>query len=74
MIKDALIKKLEGDVEVAKADLNTFLASTIGVAEHIDYVATAEKKLEALSNAEDKLATLNKISEQMYLYKDKISE
>mgnify|MGYP003143671868 CR=1 FL=1 len=25
MIKDALIKKLEGDIEVAKADLRTFL-------------------------------------------------
>ena len=73
-IKEALKKKLEGDLEVAKTDLTTFIANPIGVAEHIDYVATAEKKLEALSNAEDKLATLNKISEQMYLYKDKISE
>ena len=25
MIKEALIKKLEGDIEVAKADLRTFL-------------------------------------------------
>ena len=58
MIKEALVKKLEGDVEVAKADLKTFLASTIGVAEHIDYVATAEKKLEALAHAEDKLDSL----------------
>ena len=45
MIKEALIKKLEGDVEVAKTDLRTFLANPIGVAEHIDYVVTAEKKL-----------------------------
>ena len=44
MIKEALIKKLEGDVAVAEADLRTFLASPIGVAEHIDYVITAEKK------------------------------
>jgi len=57
-IKDALIKKLEGDVAVAKADLQVFLANPIGVAEHIDYVVTAEKKLEALANAEDKLSTL----------------
>ena len=42
MIKEALIKKLEGDVEVAKADLKTFLEKPIGVAEHIDYVATDE--------------------------------
>ena len=58
MIKQALIKKLEGDIEVAKADLKTFLAQPMGVAEHIDYVVTAEKKLEALAHTEDKLDSL----------------
>ena len=62
MIKEALIKKLEGEVEVAKADLRTFLASPIGVAEHIDYVITAEKKLEALAHAEDKLESLTNLT------------
>ncbi len=61
MIKEALIKKLEGEIEVAKADLKTFLASPMGVAEHIDYVITAEKKLEALAHAEDKLESLHNL-------------
>ena len=61
MIKEALIKKLEGDVAVAETDLRTFLASPIGVAEHIDYVVTAEKKLESLAHAEDKLGSLLKL-------------
>ena len=61
MIKDALIKKLEGDIEVAKADLRTFLDKPIGVAEHIDYVVTAEKKLDAFAHAEDKLESLLKL-------------
>ena len=61
MIKEALIKKLEGDVEVAKADLKTFLEKPIGVAEHIDYVETAEKKLDALAHAEDKLESLRNL-------------
>ena len=61
MIKEALIKKLEGEIEVAKADLRIFLANPIGVAEHIDYVITAEKKLEALSHAEDKLESLTRL-------------
>jgi len=61
MIKEALIKKLEGEIEVAKADLRTFLANPIGVAAHIDYAVTAEKKLEALAHAEDKLESLNKL-------------
>ncbi len=58
MIKEALIKKLEGDVAIAKADLKTFLEKPIGVAEHIDYVDTAEKKLEHLANAIDKLSAI----------------
>ena len=58
MIKEALIKKLEGDVALAKADLKTFLEKPIGVAEHIDYVDTAEKKLEHLANAIDKLSAI----------------
>ena len=61
MIKEALIKKLEGDVEVAKADLRTFLEKPIGVAEHIDYVVTAEKKLEVLAHAEDKLESIKNL-------------
>ena len=61
MIKEALIKKLEGDVEVAKADLKSFLEKPIGVAEHIDYVITAEKKLEVLADAEDKLNSLKNL-------------
>tara|TARA_Y100001972_G_scaffold49894_1_gene61316 strand:+ start:210 stop:398 length:189 start_codon:yes stop_codon:yes gene_type:complete len=61
MIKEALIKKLEGEVESAKADLRTFLTNPIGVAEHIDYVITAEKKLEVLANAEDKLESLKNL-------------
>ena len=61
MIKEALIKKLEGEIEVAKADLRIFLANPIGVAEHIDYVITAEKKVEALAHAEDKLESLNRL-------------
>ena len=61
MIKEALIKKLEGDIEVAKADLRTFLDKPIGVAEHIDYVDTAEKKLDKLAHAEDNLESLLKL-------------
>ena len=61
MIKEALVKKLEGDIEVAKADLRLFMDKPIGVAEHIDYVITAEKKLEALAHAEDKLESLLKV-------------
>jgi hypothetical protein len=64
MIKEALIKKLEGDVASARADLLVFLGKPIGVAEHIDYVATAEKKLEALATAQDKLNSLRDLDKE----------
>ncbi len=54
-------KKLEGDIAVAEADLRTFLASPIGVAEHIDYVLTAEKKTEVLAHAKDKLEAIRNL-------------
>ena len=57
-IKEALIKKLEGDVALSETNLRTFLEKPIGVAEHIDYVETAEKELIKLTDAKDKLATL----------------
>ena len=63
MIKRALIKKLEGDIEVAKTDLKAFMEKPIGVAEHLDYVATAEKKLDQLAHAEDKLESLLKLKD-----------
>ena len=61
MIKESLIKKLEGQVAVASADLAIFLDKPQGVAEHIDYVSTAEKKLEELSAAKGKLELLKKL-------------
>jgi len=58
MIKQALISKLQGEVAMHRADLRKFLENPIGVAEHIDFVTTAEKKLELLTTAEDKLERL----------------
>ena len=62
MIREALIKKLEGEVAVAEADLQTYLNSpTRAIPDHINYVGTAEKKLSELSNVKGKLVTLKRI-------------
>ena len=58
MIKEALIKKVEADIEMGKAELRTFFENPQGVAEHIDYIETVEKKVEALSKAQSKYRTL----------------
>ena len=61
MIRKALVKKLEGDVETAKTDLRQFLLNPVGVAEHIDYISPIEKELEKLSAAKGKLVSLKNI-------------
>ena len=61
MIKEALIKKLEGDVATAEADLRVFLADPKGVSEHIDFVDTADKKTAKLAEAKDKLDAIKNL-------------
>ena len=44
MIKEALIKKLEGDIAKIEANLKTYLTSqTSTIADHIDYVEQLKK-------------------------------
>ena len=62
MIKEALIKKLEGDIAKVEANLKTYLTSpTSTIPDHIDYVGTVEKELERLSAAKGKLVSLQNI-------------
>ena len=62
MIKEALIKKLEGDIAKVEANIITYLSNPIStVAEHIDYITPIEKELEKLSAAKGKLVSLKAI-------------
>jgi len=44
MIKEALLKKIEADIEMGKAELKTFFDNPQGVAEHIDYISKQWKR------------------------------
>jgi len=62
MIKEALIKKLEGEIAKIEANIITYLSNPIStVAEHIDYITPIEKELEKLSGAKGKLVSLKAI-------------
>ena len=62
MIREALIKKLEGDIAKIEANITTYLSKpTYAVAEHIDYITPIEKELEKLSAAKGKLVSLKAI-------------
>tara|TARA_B100000214_G_scaffold99638_1_gene69388 strand:- start:177 stop:365 length:189 start_codon:yes stop_codon:yes gene_type:complete len=59
MIKEAIIKKLEGEVYQAETNIRIYLSSpTQTVADHIDYTGTLEKELEKLSSAKEKLEAI----------------
>ena len=57
-IVKALKKKLEGDIQRSKCNINVYLNQSVGIGEHIDIVETVEKELTKLAEAEDKLETL----------------
>ena len=62
MIKEALIKKLEGDIAKHEANVATYLSKpAYAIAEHIDYITPVEKELEKLSAAKGKLISLKNI-------------
>ena len=56
----ALTKKLEGEVAIAKANIDVYVTSSVGIGEHPDLVGAIEEQLVKLAEAEEKLETLRK--------------
>ena len=59
---DNLKAKYENQIEISKTNIELFLASPQGVAEHIDYVETVEKELEKIAHAHDMLEALDELN------------
>ena len=57
---EALIKKLEGEIEVAKANILVYVRNSTGIGEHIDIVETMEKEIAKIADAEDKIEAIKK--------------
>ena len=55
---NALKKKYEADIAIAKAELDTYFESSVGVAEHPHIIESMDKLITELANAEEKLACL----------------
>ena len=56
----ALCKKLEGEIEVAHANIKTFERNSMGIGEHPELVQAIETQVEIIAHAEDKLNTIHK--------------
>ena len=57
---EALIKKLEGEIEMAKANIKVYEKNPAGIGEHPDIIEAMRGELSKLSAAEEDLQTLNK--------------
>ena len=58
---EALVKKLEGEIEVAKANITVYTRSSVGVGEHSDIVETIEKEVTKIAEAQDKINTIKSL-------------
>jgi hypothetical protein len=55
---DALKKKYEADIAVAKTELDTYFESSVGVAEHPHIIESMDILMTQLATAEEKLKCL----------------
>ena len=55
---NALIKKLEGEIAVAEANVSVYLNNPAGIGEHSDIVESIEKEVGKMAEAKDKIRSL----------------
>ena len=59
-ILDALKKKYEAEVDIAKATIQIYLDKPVGIGEHPQFAEEIDKQLEAISCACDKIKVIDK--------------
>ena len=57
---EALCKKLEGEIEMAKANCKAYERNVVGIGEHPDIVEAIETQISKIAEAEDKIETIEK--------------
>ena len=57
---EALVKKLEGDIAVAKANIDVYKSNAAGIGEHPDIVEAMETQIAKIADANDKIETIRK--------------
>jgi hypothetical protein len=59
-ILDALKKRYEAEVDIAKATIQVYLDKPVGIGEHPQFAEEIDKQLEAISCACDKIKVIDK--------------
>ncbi len=57
----ALVKRLEGQIEVAKANIKVYERNPVGIGEHPDVVEAIESQVEIIATARDKIEAINSL-------------
>ena len=60
MLLDALLKILEGEIAVAKANVKVYLTSPVGIGEHPEIVEAIETQIEKIATADEKIEIIRK--------------
>ena len=58
---NALIKKLEGEIAVAEANVSVYLQNPAGIGEHSDIVESIEKEIGKMAEAQDKIEACQRV-------------
>ena len=56
---DALKKKYEAEIDIAKATIQIYLDKPVGIGEHPHFAEEIDKQLEAISCASDKIKVID---------------
>ncbi len=70
MLLQALKKKLEGDVAVAKANIMVYKEKSVGIGEHPEIVQAIEMELSKAAEAQDKLNMCNRLLDEKEFIQD----
>jgi len=58
---NALIKKLEGEIAIAEANVSVYLNNPAGIGEHSDIVESIEKEIGKMAEAQDKIEACQRV-------------
>ena len=57
---EALIKKLEGEIAMAKANIQVYIENPAGIGEHSDITEAIETELNIIAKYQDQVEVINK--------------
>ena len=66
-IIEALRKKYEGDIAVAKANVKVYMTTPAGIGDHSNVVQAVDEQVSLIANAQDKLVALKHFDQRLIL-------